>query len=125
MIVKVKWIPWILLVGGVLAIFVCEGEDVFWGVVSAIIGGIWVYLQASSSKKKTVPAKAAAPTETPRNTTLYTANTTVAAPAAATTVANKTQSAPADTQPKTKRCPSCGNIENMEMFFCSKCGAKL
>ncbi len=122
MIVKVKWIPWILLVGGVLAVFLCDGEDIFWGFVSAVIGGIWLFLQS----RTTVPAKKSTPASAPKNTTPHVAASTVApAPAATNAAVHKAQPAPADTQPKTKRCPSCGNIEQQDMFFCSKCGAKL
>ena len=42
-IVRLKWIPWLMLIGGLIGIF--AGVDGVWSYLFAIVGGVWLYFQ--------------------------------------------------------------------------------
>jgi hypothetical protein len=105
----VKWLPWLLLIGGLILIF--SGEATFFSIVLMIIGGVLVYMQLTGKKSGT---------STNNNRTNNYNNTGIN-----NTVVNDNTTSTVVTHETSLRCPSCGNVENDDMNYCSKCGTRL
>jgi hypothetical protein len=100
-IFPLKWLPWLLLIGGLVTLF--SGESTFLSIVLMIVGGIWAYSQVSGNKKRVSSNSSNYSTGVNYNSTQSTYKT-------------------ADTS---TQCPNCRNIVSNEMSFCSKCGTRL
>lgn len=96
-----KWLPWILAVGGFI-VFFTTGD--LGSLVSLIIGVVWLYFIYGNKKGKASSS----------STTAY------RAPAQPQTTGSDTVNAP-----NTDVCPACNTAVGEEMSFCTKCGTKI
>lgn len=112
MVIKVKWLPWILLIGGLITIF-CGAGNIGTFIVT-IIGGVWVYYQVKGNKKVSVNST--------RNNNIH--NNAIRNNNNINNINNNHTTTVIEPE-SLLLCPNCKSVINEGMKFCSKCGTKL
>lgn len=119
LVFKVKWLPWIMIIVGVLAIIV--GVANFWSVASLIAGIIWAAAQVSAKKGS---SSSGASTRSAASGAAQGSGTTQARPYSASPQPPAPPVAPA-AQIAYQVCPYCGSQGDSRAAFCNQCGAPL
>ncbi len=105
MILKLKWLPWLFIVAGILELLSDEVNP-FVPILLILIGAAGVYFfyggkksgaSPSANRSPTVPTRAAIQPAPPKPVTVTPSNA----------------------------CPNCGAVLEDGMIFCSKCGTKV
>ena len=104
MVIPLKWLPWLLVIGGIALI--ADGETE--GVIALIIGVVWLILR-SPSKGSTSQSASSAKTATTQ----------------ITTQTKQPSQQPKQTVQSDAVCPVCGTHADNGVIFCPNCGTKL
>lgn len=118
-VVPLKWLPWLLLIGGLILLL--SGDADLWTVLLTIGSGIWIFFQQKD--KKNQPNRKE--NTVSGNNSQKSSQNYPAVQNAVTPVQNISVPQNTSVGSSMRKCPYCGNMENSEMLFCSKCGGKL
>ena len=112
MIVKVKWLPWIMIGSGILGLI--TGVAIVFSILLLVGGIIWAVSRVSGQKSTPTNSTSQAYGNPP----VYTAPTCAEPP-------EYTAPPAAPTMNTAPSCPYCGNPDIQAMIYCNQCGAKL
>lgn len=90
------WLPYVMLIVGLYNFFIQE-EDAAWGLICAVVGGVWIYFRHRKPR-------------TDQNADL--------------TGGSSNDSAAQPSTPAAMRCAQCGTTIFNGQAFCSGCGMK-
>lgn len=123
MLIKLSWIPYVLILFGVIGIASGREDDVFWGAICLIIGGIWLIIKHLNNSSGRSNTSSGADSSNNIGNQPSVNNSNVQRP----TVDNRTPSA-ADAsrvEKKAQFCPHCGAKSNEGDIYCIECGERI
>lgn len=104
MIIKLSWLPWLVIAAGVLVLL----DDGNWqGIPMIAVGVVWLILR---SRKKNTDSTQTGNTSTAENTTAS---------------ESCPPQLPSEQSPAAVYCSSCGSVNAADAQFCAFCGNKL
>ena len=98
-----KWLPYLLVIGGLYGVI--SGEEVGFGIVALVVGGIWLFLKhsnGSSSSRSSSSSSTSGPSSPSNNTAVTKAESKAICPN-----------------------PECHHSNPPEALYCEHCGTKL
>lgn len=97
MVFKLSWLPYMLIIGGVFALFSGE-ESTLGGIVMIAIGAIWLYLKHSNKNENSNVGENKSIDHSPTETSI---------------------------KPEILKCKKCGAELDENAVYCVNCGSKV